>query len=94
MWQWVKMSVKNSIKIWPNPFSDKIIINLSSEINGSATVQLSNIDGKLLMTKTLGLINGSNQMVVDKLANLPSGVYLLQILNNTNGSKTVEKIIK
>ncbi len=62
--------------VFPNPSSDIININLSSEMV-NASFSLVDASGRIVMTQTL-----SNQMNVIDMATLEKGIYVIQVTNN------------
>ncbi|HQD35457.1 MAG TPA: T9SS type A sorting domain-containing protein, partial [Bacteroidales bacterium] len=78
------------IDIFPNPFKDKIIITLSSDINISEInlMVYNSIGQKILYNSNLK----NNQLIID-LADEPNGLYYLIIRDNNKIIRT-EKIIK
>ncbi|HTL09664.1 MAG TPA: T9SS type A sorting domain-containing protein, partial [Chitinophagaceae bacterium] len=72
-----------NIKLWPNPATGAtLLLSLSSQQPGSTSLQLRSADGKLLLQKSISLVTGNNQLTLD-IAQLPAGIYLLQLpLNN------------
>lgn len=75
---------KTQTKIYPNPFSDKIQIQNSEEIN---ELQLFDLQGKLISTtQNLEELNS-------KLSSLNNAVYFLKIQFKNNKSETI-KLIK
>ena len=49
--------------------------------------------GKQILTKSFTVISGNNNMVVDQLAGLPRGIYVIQVILNNNlyNQKIVKK---
>ncbi|MFK8060869.1 MAG: T9SS type A sorting domain-containing protein, partial [Polaribacter sp.] len=72
--------------MYPNPASDKIQIQLSSEIN-EATVQFYDLVGRVALAKK---ITKSNEAI--DVSNLTSGIYLLKIVSD--GKVGSQKFIK
>lgn len=72
----------NEINVYPNPFSDKININLEEK----SDLSIYSIDGKLLRQQNLGLNSELD------FSDLNKGIYFLKI-SNFKSSKSV-KIIK
>ena len=68
-----------NVKVFPNPASDRIVVDLILD-NKSDVVSfnLSNIDGKVVLTEK------ANNIQYDKvelnIANLPSGIYMLNVI--------------
>ncbi|MDR3705044.1 MAG: T9SS type A sorting domain-containing protein [Paludibacteraceae bacterium] len=73
----------NSVNIYPNPTSDAIQI---TGINGKATIQVSDINGKVFLTKQVT----SPETV--SLSSLPQGAYLVQIA--TDNGIVQRKLVK
>jgi len=78
------------IEIFPNPFKDKIIITLSSDIDISEInlMVYNSIGQKILYNPNLK----NNQIIID-LADEPNSLYYLIIMDNNKIIRT-EKIIK
>ena len=74
----------SSINIYPNPSSDFIIINNDSE---HATLQLFDINGKLILTSRLS----AKEKIVD-ISTIKNGLYIAKIISPNNVKTT--KIIK
>ncbi|WNJ18691.1 T9SS type A sorting domain-containing protein [Pontibacter sp. G13] len=73
----------NSLEVYPNPFADKLKINLATiPYSTSGTLNLMDLDGRLIRQEKL---ESHNSTVSWDLAELPSGIYLVQLLTN-NGS--------
>lgn len=70
-----KQSVGNLIKIYPNPFSDKMTIEANQNINEE--VLFYSIDGRLIATKQIRNVSLANFCTEE----LPSGFYMIKIAN-------------
>jgi photosystem II stability/assembly factor-like uncharacterized protein len=66
-----------SISIYPNPVTDNLAININVEIEGDLWVRLFSVDGKLLIERILPA--DQNITIFIDVANLPQGVYLVQV---------------
>jgi len=76
---------ENSITIYPNPFDDRIYLQ---GISGSYTVRILNAQGQVYET----LQNTSSYSIA--AANLPAGIYFLDVVNDDNNRLCLRKIIK
>ncbi len=76
----------NQIYIYPNPFSNQIIIEGLNE-NEVSTIELRVISGKLIYS---GQTKGQKQLMVNHLHELPKGTYLIRIYSE---STTVNKLV-
>jgi hypothetical protein len=77
----VKPELLSEIKIYPNPTSGKINININSEIEKTFKLSLFSIQGALI--KELLINSGYNEIDAEDLVN---GVYLIKIIDNENGA--------
>ncbi len=75
--------VNNTIKIYPNPATDIININIQNQINFKASIY--DLNGKLIKEA----IN-ENQIQINTM---PAGIYLLEIKDLQTGQRVVEKIV-
>ena len=78
------------IKLYPNPFSNYLMLE-SSEIN---------IDGfEVILTDMLGKVNfrkilNQNSLQYLDLSEIPSGMYIVQVLNKEKQEKSYKRILK
>ena len=84
-----QFSEKSKVKIWPNPATDKIVINQPGNSISSQSIRLINAAGQSYVPA--GINNTANTVEL-KVANLPSGVYWLE-LKQKDGLKIVERIL-
>ncbi len=73
-------------KVFPNPASDKLSIEL--KYNGNYTATLYGIDGKAVITQNI-----NSQSVDLQLTGLAKGLYTLQLIPNGSGSPIQQKVI-
>lgn len=71
-----------AIEIYPNPVKDEFVVSLAS--NTKSSIQLFNLNGKLVYTK-----NTLQNSEVIKTTNLSNGIYFLQIQGETNAIKKI-----
>ena len=79
----------NDIRIWPNPTTDILHIQLLNEENQDYTYQLFNLTGKLLQGGRLA----DNHAEID-VRSQTAGVYFLRIENSLHQTQTVKFIKK
>ena len=77
--------ISQSIKLYPNPVTDRLNLNMPNEISKDASFTINNILGQFVMKGSLE----NNQVNV---ANLDTGLYFIQI--SSNGKKGVKRFIK
>lgn len=89
----LKSDKEFSITVGPNPFVDRLQINLQSTEMGSAEIRISNMNGNKILSRTVQLSNGQNSIQVNQLANYPTGMYMVQLYRN-GSLVTTQKMIK
>ncbi|MFM2359525.1 MAG: hypothetical protein RLY16_1518 [Bacteroidota bacterium] len=82
----------SDIMVSPNPFNSHLNINLESEKEETANIQVINLMGKIVAAKSIHLNKGSNYIALAELANLPTGNYYLKF-SNAAGT-TIKQISK
>ena len=84
----------NNILLVPNPFNDKISIELHSNSgNTNFEILLIDINGRIVYKRIKSSVN--NKIVLtDGLSKLSNGVYFIKLTNKVSGLNTVKKLIK
>ncbi|MEW4922690.1 DNRLRE domain-containing protein [Algibacter sp. 2305UL17-15] len=76
-----------SVKIYPNPATDRITVNfVASKTNALNTVRVYNSIGQLLIHKT------TNESLLTIPLNIKSGIYFMEV--ESQGNRTIKKIVK
>ena len=72
---------ENGLKIWPNPFSERLEFEIETKRSAQLSVMVSDLEGREVWTDELGkFAPGRHSLVLADLpADLPSGNYILQI---------------
>jgi hypothetical protein len=83
---------ENVVAILNNPFTDKFDIAITTPAQSKVVVNLLDITGKLLYTKTVTTLNNSLTTVSPDTKKLAAGMYLVQV--NINGNTIIKKVIK
>jgi hypothetical protein len=90
----VRINKSIGITAWPNPFSSSITVNVNVSQNASLTIRLTDVAGRTILTQQQQAPRGVTQVTINNLDRLANGVYLLDIADDMQGSKTVMKFIK
>ena len=85
-------SGRNSIQVWPNPYTECITIGIESTKPTKASLQVYDMLGKLVYTQPLQIIQGNNKFPV-KLSFFAKGLYQLKI-TGSEGSIAVIPVVK
>ncbi|AEE49917.1 T9SS type A sorting domain-containing protein [Haliscomenobacter hydrossis] len=78
--------------IHPNPFRDKLSLNITTTATGQADLRLLSQDGRLLRTIKMEVVSGQNNISIDQLDDLPAGIILYQLV--LSGKVISGKLIK
>lgn len=79
----------NRLQAFPNPNNGRFTLNYSTELPGTASLELTDLRGAVVWREEKEIAYGSNRLEIEAL--LSSGVYLLQILHK--GSRVTTKIV-
>ena len=83
----------NSLIVNPNPFVNKVTVNLDLSASNDVTISLLSLEGRLIQRNALGIIaSGNHQVQFDGLDNLPGGLYLIRVA--TENGVVVRKLVK
>lgn len=80
------------IVTYPNPFSDKLSIEINGAKAGNASIQVMDISGRLIMSFDKTIVDGNQTLTLDGLAPLSQGVYFVRV--SASGLNHVTKLIK
>ena len=78
--------------ITPNPFDSQVAATVTSVANEAVTATISDIQGRLLYSKTAQLQQGINRIVMDGLYGLSAGIYTLTLVT-PDGERHTGKIM-
>ena len=78
------------VSVYPNPAREKVQLRFISSTINTVLLQISNADGKLVMSKSIDVIKGINTTEYD-MNKLPQGVYYFRLIGIDN--KTI-KVLK
>jgi hypothetical protein len=86
---------KVDCQVFPNPFTDHLLLQLNSEYVADIQVEVSNILGQSFFTDNITLIQGYQEINLDdpKISAIPTGVYLFKVYSDNSIINTI-KIIK
>ncbi|MBW8331657.1 MAG: CotH kinase family protein [Prolixibacteraceae bacterium] len=85
--------VSKSISIFPNPFTDRLTVQLAPTFNGEGTAEIVSLGGVLLRKNNIVVQNGQVQLDFSGNNSLSPGLYVLRI-NQNNRVLLTEKVVK
>jgi hypothetical protein len=66
----------------PNPFTDKLQLQVQSDIAGIIKINIRDIAGKLIDSRSQQVSKGSSIIEIQSLYNLPKGMYIVEVEMN------------
>ena len=87
----LKKSIGDFI-VSPNPFRNKVNINIDWNKNETTVVKVFNIIGTEIISKNIRMIKGFNYVGIDELSKMPAGSYIIQFTTSTG--KLIKQVIK
>jgi len=81
------------VKIYPNPASDKLYIDLTNTKASKGQMVVKDALGKTVMTIPVNISSGTNHLEID-ISGLRPGIYIVQIVSEDNLVNSVSKIEK
>lgn len=72
----------NKITIYPNPFTSRISVEITSEVNEHVIVSITNSEDRILKMFSWHLKPGANTTSIDRLGTLTAGTYYIHIKNS------------
>ncbi len=79
-------------KVFPNPFTDRLIIRIETNEATKTAIRFSDLEGKKYFEQNKTLHPGRNYISMEKLDFLPAGTYLVEVISGN--SKRTFKVIK
>jgi hypothetical protein len=83
-------SFLNNMSVYPNPTTNKIILDLNYKTAEQTIIQLTDITGKIVLSKNVGELNGQSKQIMD-VSSVAKGSYFVRIIT-TSGTE-VRKIV-
>lgn len=68
----------NSVKLYPNPATDNVKLEITSGVDGAAQITVQDITGKTLSVRNIQIVNGVSRFDLD-ISDLTPGTYLIHI---------------
>ena len=82
----------SDFKVSPNPFINHIKINIDWDKNETTVVKVFNATGAEIISKSVAMIQGLNDISIDGITRLPAGLYIIQFTKPYG--KLLKQVIK
>jgi len=83
----------NSLSIYPNPFSNGLLVDFESETDTNAEIQVTGLSGKVFYEERVSSVPGKNSHQISLSQDLSKGIYMLKLKLGNEPIQTV-KLIK
>lgn len=83
-------SFVSNLVVFPNPSTETVNVNLNLKSSQKVSIELTDINGKLILTKDAGIITGESNQTLN-VNSISKGTYLVKVI--TESGIEVRKII-
>ena len=83
---------KDVVAVFPNPFNEAYQLALTTNAATKALVETVDMQGKVLLSKTVEVNNGINNVSIPESAELQAGIYFVRV--TLNNQVVVKKLVK
>ncbi|WP_255154133.1 T9SS type A sorting domain-containing protein [Ferruginibacter sp. HRS2-29] len=83
---------KVSISVQPNPFVSELFGRISTNTAGKASIRITDLSGRVISRQTAVVNAGTNLISIDRVSQLPKGMYIVTI--EVNNNTYVQKVIR
>jgi Secretion system C-terminal sorting domain len=81
----------SSIVAYPNPLNNEILhLSLNSSVSGTAVVRIMDMTGRQVGQRQVAITLGSNDVTVENMSELKSGLYILNVMLPSGEKKTMK----
>lgn len=82
----------NGVKVYPNPFTKTLTVDIASDVNTNTTIAITDISGKVISATLVPVSVGNNTTTLPNLDLLTAGIYFVKVSNGTKAE--VFKVVK
>lgn len=90
----IKLPANGAIKVSPNPFTSNIAVNMPIEQNTIVSIRMLDISGRVVLNINKKVSKDLPQLTLNNLNGLLKGIYLLEVIDQQTGKKSVTKLEK
>ena len=90
----VRLNKIANVQVWPNPFGGSINVTYNASSSTKIDVGIVNSLGKIVKRNNYNMIPGLNQVSLDCLETMSSGIYFIRITNRKTNEVYIHKITK
>jgi len=86
--------IQFDVTIYPNPFSDRLWVQIDSKEAGSGWLVMSDLLGRKVMLRQIEILTGQNKFEIPVDSRLASATYLLEVIASDGNKKVVKPVVK
>ncbi len=90
----VRLNKITGIRVWPNPFVNDIRVTYNSLAVSSLDVRITDNNGQVVWKNVFDVSKGINQLSVNGIEKLSSGIYYINITDKNSGQLLVQRLTK
>jgi hypothetical protein len=75
----MSQSINTNIAVAPNPFMNTLYLTIGSNKNETGIITIVDLEGKVLVRKSVSLQKGMNRFTFDELSKYRAGSYILRL---------------
>lgn len=82
----------NALSVFPNPFVSNYNVSFDAMQDGTVSIEMVDIQGKVVLVQTASTIKGLNTITMNNVSDLQAGVYFVKV--NVDGEMQILKLVK
>jgi hypothetical protein len=82
----------NSLCVSPNPYANNYSITFTATADGTATLEMMDLQGKVVASQNAVVASGANTILVNEASTLKAGIYFVRM--SINGEMQTLKLVK
>lgn len=90
----VRLTNQLNVNAWPNPFHSSITVSVNTDRATAFRIRLLDVSGKAIQQLRREVTKGISQIALTEFERLAAGVYMLEMIEEKSGNKTVQRLIK
>jgi hypothetical protein len=79
-------------RVYPNPFNSFIELGFNSSSDAGVRLSIADMTGRIIYSDEYNVQEGDNNIRINTLENIPSGIYFLRMEHGT--SRLTSKLVK
>lgn len=85
-------STGSGVVAYPNPYTTDLRVSLNASVSGNATARISDMTGRVIGQQVLSLTVGSNDLSIENMSTLKTGVYVLTVSLPSGETKSMRVV--